>query len=81
MLSWETGVQFGQALEQLRHHEERITQTEKAVAEVREEVTTIRGYLMRALLLVLLWAAGIGGNMTAETVGSTIAETIRALKK
>lgn len=81
MLTWENGVQVGRALEQIKHHELRITQTETGLAEVREEVVTIRGYLFRGMLLAMLWAAGLTGNWSAETVGATLAETIKALRK
>lgn len=81
MLTWENGIAVGRALEQLKHHEERITQTEQAVHEVRAEVGTIRGYLFRGLLLVLLWAVGLGGNWSAEQVGETLAATLKAMRK
>lgn len=74
MLSWETGVQFGQALEQIRSHEARLT-------HVEAEVTSLRSIIIRGGLLLALAAAGALTNISAETAGEAAASFVKALRK
>lgn len=74
MLSWETGVQFGQALEQLRSHEARLS-------HVEAEVTTIKALVYRGALVAALWGGGLMLNLPADRVGEMAATLVRALAK
>ena len=74
MLSWETGVQFGQALEQLRSHEARLT-------HVEAEVTTIKAVVYRAALVLILWGGGIMLNLPADRMGEYAATFLKAMSK
>lgn len=74
MLSWETGMQFGQALEQLRSHEARLSQVEA-------EVTTIKALVYRGALVVALWGGGLMLNLPADRVGEMAAALTKALVK
>ncbi len=74
MLSWETGVQFGQALEQLRSHEARIT-------HIEEEITTIKSVVYRAALVLILWGGGIMLNLPADRMGEYAATFLKAMSK
>jgi len=88
MLTWETGVEFGRALEQLRQHDARIGATEAAVeqveqshADLQKQVHSLRDMMIRGGLLALLWAAGIAANLPADKIGETAASFLRALSK
>lgn len=74
MLSWETGVQFGQALEQLRRHETRLS-------HVEAEVTTIKAVVYRGALVAALWGGGLMLNLPADRVGEIAASLVKALVK
>lgn len=74
MLSWETGVQFGQALEQLRSHEARLS-------HVEAEVTTIKALVYRGALVAALWGGGLMLNLPADRVGEMTAALVKALVK
>ena len=86
--SWETGVEFGRALEQLRHqeaqlstHDTRLTILEADHVSITREVKTLREWVIRGGLLVLLWTAAIAGNLTAEQAGEFAGTTIKNLIK
>ncbi len=74
MLSWETGVQFGQALEQLRSHETRLT-------KVEADVLTIKALVYRVALVATLWGGGLMLNLPADRVGEYAATFIKAMSK
>lgn len=74
MLSWETGVQFGQALAQLRSHEARLS-------HVEAEVTTIKALVYRGALVAALWGGGLMLNLPADRVGEMTAALVKALVK
>lgn len=88
MLSWETGVEFGRALEQLRHQgdqistlETRVTAGEANHVDLRREVRTLREWVIRGALLAFLWTGAILGNLTAEQAGEFAGTTIKNLIK
>ena len=88
MWTWETGVEFGRAIEQLRHHELRLGATEVAVQKVeqghsalKEEVHSLKAMVIRGGLLALLWAAGIAANLPADRVGEFTATFLKTLSK
>ena len=88
MLSWDTAVEFGRALEALRNHGDRIASQETRLAaveagqgDIRREISTLRTYMVRGAVLALLWAAAIGGNLTAETAGELAGTTLKNLIK
>ena len=56
MLSWKTGVAFGQALADLRSLDKRTSVLEQDHAELMAEVHTLKSVIMRAALLLALWA-------------------------
>ena len=74
MLSWETGVQFGQALEQLRNHETRLTRVEA-------DVLTIKALVYRVALVATLWGGGLMLNLPADRVGEYAATFLKAMSK
>jgi hypothetical protein len=81
MLSWEAAVELGRAIEQLRQHDTRIGRAEATLSEVREEIGTLRQWLMRGTLLVLLWTGAVASHLSAETAGEIIAMTIKSLRR
>lgn len=74
MLSWETGVLFGQALEQIKTHEARLT-------HVEAEVITIKAIVYRGALVLALWGGGLMLNLPADKVGELTASFIKGLSK
>ena len=74
MLSWETGVLFGQALEQIRTHEARLT-------HVEAEVITIKAIVYRGALVLALWGGGLLLNLPADKMGELTATFIKGLSK
>ena len=74
MLSWETGVQFGQALEQIKSHEARLT-------HVEAEVSTLKALVYRVALVATLWGGGLMLNLPADRVGEYTAAFLRAMSK
>lgn len=73
-MDWETGIEFGRALERLASHEARI-------AKVEEDIRLTKIIAARATLVVLLWAFGIIGQMSSERIGETMADLLKALLK
>lgn len=74
MLSWETGVLFGQALEQIKTHEARLT-------HVEAEVITIKAVVYRGALVLALWGGGLMLNLPADKVGEVAATFLRSMSK
>jgi|JI10StandDraft_1071094.scaffolds.fasta_scaffold3691585_1 hypothetical protein len=74
MLSWETGVLFGQALEQIKTHEARLT-------HVEAEVITIKAIVYRGALVLALWGGGLLLNLPADKMGELTATFIKGLSK
>ena len=74
MLSWETGVLFGQALEQIKSHEARLT-------HVEAEVSTLKALVYRVALVATLWGGGLMINLPADRVGEYTAAFLRAMSK
>lgn len=74
MLSWETGVLFGQALEQIKTHEARLT-------HVEAEVITIKAIVYRGALVLALWGGGLMLNLPADKVGEVAATFLRSMSK
>lgn len=81
MLTWENGIAVGRALEQIKSHEHRITAAETGLEKLEADVLTLRGYMVRALLLAVIWTAGLGGNLSAEQVGQALAGVITGMRK
>lgn len=81
MLTFETGVEVGRALAQVRDHSERLPKLEASHAELREEVHSLKALVMRALLLAVLWVAGLVANLPADRVGELAASFLKALAK
>jgi len=74
MLSWETGVLFGQALEQIKTHEARLT-------HVEAEVITLKAVVYRGALVLALWGSGLMLNLPADRVGEAAATFLKAFAK
>lgn len=74
MLSWETGVQFGQALEQIKSHEVRLS-------HVEAEVATIKTLVYRGALVASLWSGGLLLNVPADRVGEYVAAFLKLTLK
>lgn len=81
MLTFETGVQVGQALAAIKDHGERLPKLEASHAELQQEVHSLRELVMRALLLAVLWTAGIATNLPADKLGEVGAALLKALAK
>jgi len=81
MLSWETGVAFGQALADLRSLDKRTSVLEQDHAELKAEVHTLKSVIMRAALLLALWTAGLVTNLPADRLGEATASLLKALSK
>ena len=74
MPNWETGVQFGQALEQIRSHEARLS-------HVEAEVSTIKALVYRVALVASLWGGGLMLNVPADKMGEYVAAFLKATLK
>jgi len=74
MLDFETGVQIGQAIGEIKAHGRRLDHREGEVADLKQLV-------MRAMLLAALWVVGVGGNLTAEQIGQAGAALLQAWLK
>lgn len=74
MLTFESGVAFGQALSQLRDHEHRLDKIER-------EVITIKSLAIRGALLLVLWIGGLMVNLPADRVGELTASFLKGLSK
>ena len=74
MLTFETGVELGKALSQIRNNTRRIDDLEGEMHELRSLVT-------RALLLGGLWLVGVAGNLKADTIGEGAAAFLKAWLK
>lgn len=81
MLTWETGIAFGRALEQLRSHDRRITDLEEGRRKDQAEVRTIKAILMRGGLVLLLLSAAALTNLPADRVGELVAAVLKSLPK
>lgn len=81
MLTWETGIAFGRALEQLRSHDRRITDLEEGRRKDQAEVRTIKAILMRGGLVLLLLSAAALTNLPADRVGELVAAILKSLPK
>jgi hypothetical protein len=77
MLSIDQAMEFGRALERLRHSEGRLDHLEDGLAEVRKEISRARGYINRGGLLVALWTGGTLTNVATDSG----AEFLRSLIK
>ena len=74
MLDFETGVQIGQALSDIKNNTRRISALET-------EVGGLKTIIMRSLLLAVLWLIGIAGNLSAQQMGETLAAFVKAWAK
>ncbi len=81
MWTFETAVQFGQALEQIRRHETDLHSVRQDVAKVQGEVADVKAFLIRGALLATLWAAGGTLHWSAESVGEALGSAIKAMRK
>ena len=81
MLTWETGIAFGRALEQLRSHDRRITDLEEGRKKDQAEVKSIKAILMRGGLVLLLLSAAALTNLPADRVGELVAAILKSLPK
>lgn len=79
MRTWETGIEFGRALEQIRHHEARIAGNEIDIREIRHDLGSLRTYTMRGALLLALWIAAVSTNLPAERIGEIAGTTLKSL--
>jgi len=81
MLTWETGIAFGRALEQLRSHDRRITDLEEGRKKDQAEVKSTKAILMRGGLVLLLLSAAALTNLPADRVGELVAAILKSLPK
>ncbi len=81
MLTWESGVAFGQALAELRTLDKRTTELEEGHEALKQEVHTLKEMVIRGGLLILLWAAGLAVNLPADRVGELAATFLKSLAK
>lgn len=79
MLDFDQGLEFGRALEKLRHHGDRLDAVEEAVSTIRAELTKARGYINRGALLVALWTGGMLTNASTQTGADLLRTLIRTL--
>lgn len=85
-MSWENGIAVGRALEQLRHHDvqlmkqdDRITVLEMGHESTERKIDTLREWVIRGALLVLLWTTVIAGGLTAEQAAEVAGTTLKNL--
>ncbi len=81
MLSWESGVEFGRALAELRALDKRTDALEEGHEALKTELHSLKATVYRAALLILLWAAGLAANLPAERVGEFTGTLLRSLAK
>jgi len=81
MTDWDfsTGLEFGRALERIRHHEDRMDGLEDGLLEVRSQIQGIRTTMSRGGLLVALWTSGGTAWVSQERAGEILAGAIKAL--
>lgn len=74
---FETGIEFGRALEHIREHDEQIASLDTRVTKVESKVGLAESWIGRIVAAGTLWAAGAGLNLSAENVGQMIARLFR----
>jgi hypothetical protein len=79
MLDFDTGLEFGRALEKLRHHGDRLDAIEAAVSGIRAEITRARGYISRGGLLIALWTGGMLTNVSTDSGAELLRTLLRTL--
>jgi hypothetical protein len=79
MLDFDTGLEFGRALEKLRHHGDRLDAIEEAVSGIRAEITRARGYISRGGLLIALWTGGMLTNASTDSGAELLRTLLRTL--
>lgn len=81
MLTWETGIVFGRALEQLRSHDRRIGDLEEGRKKDQSEIKNLKALVLRGGLLLVLGGGALGTNVSAERIGEIAAAIIKSLPK
>ncbi len=87
-MNWETGIEFGRAIERLSAHEARLSSHDRRIEAVEDsqnvifaEVRRAKLFAARAGLVAILWGAGIMANLPAESIGEILASFLKALLK
>lgn len=81
MLSWETGVEIGRALEKISSHENRMDRIEADHEHLQTEVSEAKTLAIRVGLVVLLWLAGLAVSIPSERGGEFMASFLKAFLK
>ena len=87
-MDWETGIEFGRAIERLSNHERQLVSHDSRLSAVEEtqdvlfrEIRRAKLFAARAGLVAMLWGAGILMNLPAESIGEILASFLKALLK
>jgi hypothetical protein len=74
---FETGIEFGRALEHIREHDAQIASLDTRVTQVESKVSLAESWIGRVATAGGLWMAGTGLNLSAESVGQFLAKLLR----
>ncbi len=78
---WESGIEFGRALERLTGHERRMDRIEADHDHLRTEVTQAKTLAIRVGLVLVLWLAGLAVAIPSEKGGEFLAAFLKAYLK
>ena len=80
-MDFNTGIQFGQAIQRISHAEEQIDELSTDLDKLKDDLKGLRSVIIRGSILGCLWLSGLGANLSAEVVGKAIgAAVVKALK-
>ena len=79
MLDFDTGLEFGRAIEKLRGHGDRLDHLEDTIESIRSELRGIKTTIGRGGFLAALWASGGTAWASQDKAGELIAGAIKAL--
>ena len=80
-MDWETGIEFGRAIERLASHETRLSKVEETQQILFKEIKRAKLFAARAGLVVLLWGGGLIVKLPAETHAEITISFLKALLK
>jgi hypothetical protein len=78
---FETGMQFGQAIQRISQAESQIGELASDLDKLQDDLKGLRSIIIRGSILGGLWLTGLGANLSAEVVGKAVgAAVLKALK-
>jgi hypothetical protein len=78
---FETGIQFGQAIQRISQAEDQIGELASDLDKLKDDLKGLRSVIIRGSILGVLWMTGLGANLGAEVVGKALgAAVVKALR-